>query len=94
MTKRDSTINDPTYLDDRIVMDTIIYPDVIAIDSIEKVVDGELKYDIYIDSNQVRKDMLLTIPTLKDGVWQYWDKQGNLLREEKYTAGVLNKRKK
>jgi antitoxin component YwqK of YwqJK toxin-antitoxin module len=81
MSAKDSTIKEPRYLKDRILMDTIIYPDVVI-------------FDNFNDSNAVRKDILLSIPTLKDGVWQYWDERGDLLREENYTAGVLHRRKK
>jgi antitoxin component YwqK of YwqJK toxin-antitoxin module len=94
MTSVDSAEKDPSYLDDRIVYDSIVYPDIGYIDSVKKVVNGKIKYEINVDSTMVRKDIYLTIPTLKNGTWKYWDEKGNLIREENYIIGVLEKKKK
>lgn len=93
MTGADSAEKDSPYLD-RFEGDTITYPDIIYIDSTEKIVGGKLTYEIYVDSTWTRTEVYATVRTPKDGAWKYWDKQGNLLREENYAMGILQKRKK
>jgi antitoxin component YwqK of YwqJK toxin-antitoxin module len=94
LTKADSIEKNPTTLSNRTQMDTIVYRDVISIDSVENYKSGKVAYDIYVDSTQTRKDMLLTIPTNKNGIWSSWDNKGNLLLEEKYVNGILQKNKR